>query len=117
MNKFARTAVIALIALSPLSPAAFASERNHDGDRHHDARPGHGGGHGYYDNYRHHYYRHHHRHHDHHYSRHHYRHGWDRHHGYDRDVHYGNGGGYQVVLPAPPLPLILPPHLVLKHSR
>ncbi len=109
MNKIARTAVIALIALSPLSPAAFASERNHGGDRHHDARPGHHYGHGYRHDHRHHY-------------RHHYRHGWDRHHGrghhgYDRDVHYGNNRGYRVVLPAPPLPLILPPHLVLKHSR
>ncbi len=108
MNKIALSAAVLVLALSPLSPAAFARDWNDDGDRHHDARPGHHYGHGYRHGHRHHY-------------RHHHRHGWYRHHDYrhhDRHVvHYGHDRDFRVVLPAPPLPVILPPHFVLKHAR
>lgn len=108
MNKITLTAAVLLLALSPLSPAAFAGDRNHGGDRHgdrHDARPGHHYGHGH----RHNHYRH---------YRHNHRYGWDRRHNHGRPVaRYGHNHGVRVVLPAPPLPVILPPHLVLKHMR
>lgn len=106
MNKIALTAAVVALALSPLSPAAFAGDRHHGGDRQHDARPDQHQGHGYRHDHRRHY-------------RHNHRHGWDRRHYHGHHgVRYGHNHGYRVVLPAPPLPVILPPHLVLeKHFR
>jgi len=102
MNTFTRSAAALLVALLPLSPAAFASDRHHgDGPRHGTRYEQHAG-YGHHNHYRAH------RHYGH---RHHYR--WHR---YDRDG-YGYGYGHRhdrtarIVVPLPPV--ILPPHVVL----
>jgi len=103
MKTLTRTAAVLLVALLPLSPAAFASDRQHgDGHRHESRHSNH--------DYRGHY-------------GHTYRHQqsrWHRHNHHKHGYHYGHDHyrGARVVLPVPPLPpVILPPHVVLHRGR